>query len=364
MKFQLSIIVPTFNEVDNVILLYKEIQKHLNNKKYEVVFVDDNSQDGTVEKINTLIAKYDNVRLIKRINKRGLSSACIDGFSSCVSDYLAVIDADLQHDPQNLPKMLEVIEKNTNDIVIASRFIHGAKITGLSLVREKLSNVGNNLSSLITGAKLTDPLSGYFMIRCEMVDKIINRLSGKGFKILLDIFSTCKINKINITFQEIPSHFRQRQYGKSKLDSLVMLEFLLLFCDKLLGKHISVRFALFILVGLSGLVLHMLLLTIMVQIFQIDFTISQAIATYIAMASNFFINNVLTYRDRKLHGIKLLKGLLTFFIACTFGAIINIIIATFLFEKGIIWLLAGFVGCVVGSIWNYTTTAFFTWKKK
>lgn len=362
MKYELSIVIPTFNESGNVIPLYKEIQKHLGETSYEVVFVDDNSLDGTIEQIYQLIETYPNVRLIRRVDKRGLSSACIEGFASSNSEYLAVIDADLQHDPAILALMLAKIKQENLDIIVGSRFLGKSDIQGLSKIREKLSMIGNAISGFITGAKLSDPLSGFFMVKKSLIDQVIKSLSGKGFKILLDIFSSCKLAKIRVKFGEVPIVFRKRNQGESKLDSLVMLEFLMVILDKLVGKYIPVRFVLFVMVGLSGLVLHMLIFTIMMQFMNLNFMPAQTLTTVIVMSSNFFINNAFTYRDKRLKGSKLIIGLLSFCLACSIGAFINVGISTFLYERGMMWLLAAFSGCVIGSIWNYGMTSFFTWK--
>lgn len=362
MKLELSVIVPTFNESGNVIPLYLEIKKHLGHSAFEVVFVDDNSSDGTIAQINELVEQHPNVRLIRRLDKRGLSSACIEGFASSNSKYLAVIDADLQHDPATLKLMLDKLKQDRLDIAVASRFTDGAHVEGLSHTREKISKFGNILSRIVTGANLSDPLSGYFMISKQVMDLVIDKLSGKGFKILLDIFSTCRLNRIKLNFCELPITFRKRQYGESKLDSLVVLEFLVLILDKIFGRFVPIRFILFIMVGLSGLVLHLLILAMMLRFFQIDFTIAQSLTTLVVMTSNFFINNAFTYRDRRLKGRQMLTGLLSFCLACSAGAFINITMATFLFDRGIFWLIAGFVGCLVGSVWNYGITSYITWR--
>jgi len=277
---------------------------------------------------------------------------------------LAVIDADLQHDPKLLKTMLEKLEKSGDDIIVASRFLKGANLKGLSNARERLSNLGNFLSNMVTGVKLTDPLSGYFMVRSSLIDQLSTRLSAKGFKILLDIFASAKAMKIRVKYSEIPCDFNKRNYGESKLDSLVILEFLVLLFDKIFGKHISIRFVLFLLVGLSGVFVHVAILSFLNKMLNFDFMSAQTIATISAMFSNFYINNIFTYRDIRLTGWKVIYGLLSFCAACSLGAVINVIIATFLFERGINWLIAGFAGIVVGSIWNYTTTSFLTWKNK
>lgn len=363
MNYQLTVIVPTFNEEGNVIPLYRELLKSLKNIKFEVLFVDDDSNDKTLEEITKLTQTYKNVRYIRRIDRRGLSSACIEGFASSNSNYLAVIDADLQHDPVSLKNMLAKIKAENLDIVVASRFRAGASVAGLSVARQELSKFGNLISSIVTGANLTDPLSGYFIITKQMINTLIHNLSGRGFKILLDIFSTARQLKIKLKYEEVNTNFRERLHGYSKLDILTLLEFLNLLLDKLIGRFIPVRFVLFTLVGSFGLALHMVILWIAMRLFGIEFTVSQTLATILVMTSNFFMNNIFTFRDRRLSGLKIIKGLLSFYAACSIGGLFNVLVATFLYERGIIWFIAGFLGCVVGSIWNYAISSFFTWRK-
>jgi dolichol-phosphate mannosyltransferase len=364
MKFELSIIVPTFNEFGNVIPLYKEIKKALKTVKHEIIFVDDDSKDGTIDEINELIKQYDNVRLIHRIDKRGLSSACIDGFIASNSKYVSVIDADLQHEPALLSKMLQKIRSDKLDLIIASRFLKDSVISGLSNTREKFSSIGNVISTMITGVKLSDPLSGYFMIKKNIVSPLIPKLSGMGFKILLDIVSTSRFSRIKLNYLELPTHFRERNKGESKLDLLTILEFVTLILDKILGKYIPIRLVLFVIVGFSGLLLHMLVLAIMLKILNLDFVFSQIVATSLAMISNFFVNNIFTYRDRRLHGMAMLKGLISFSIACSIGGAINVASSTFIFDRGVYWPIAAIIGCVFGFLCNYIITALTTWKNQ
>lgn len=364
MKFELSIIVPTFNESGNVTPLYNEIKKSLKAIKYEIIFVDDNSKDGTLDEISALVKRHDNVQLIHRTTKRGLSSACIEGFALSNSTYLAVIDADLQHDPALLSSMLKKIKSNKLDLIIASRFLEGSLITGLSHAREKFSSIGNIVSTMVTGVKLSDPLSGYFMIRKDVVQRILPKLSGMGFKILLDIISTCRFSRIKLKYLELPTHFRERIHGESKLDLLTILEFVTLILDKIFGKYIPIRFVLFVVVGFSGLALHMLTLSLMLKVLNFNFIFSQAIATSFAMISNFFVNNIFTYRDRRLHGVALLKGLASFCVACSIGGVLNVTSSSLLYAGGIYWPIAALIGCVVGSVWNYAITSLTTWKQK
>jgi dolichol-phosphate mannosyltransferase len=364
MKLELSIIVPTFNESGNVIPLYNEIKKALKTAKYEIIFVDDDSKDGTIDEINGLIKQHNNVWLIHRIDKRGLSSACIEGFIASDSKYLAVIDADLQHDPALLSEMLQKIRSDELDLIIASRFLKDSVISGLSNTREKFSSIGNAISTMVTGIKLSDPLSGYFMIKKAVVNPLIPKLSGMGFKILLDIISTSRFSRIKLKYLELPTHFRERINGESKLDLLTILEFITLILDKILGKYIPIRLVLFVIVGFSGFLLHMLVLAIMLKIFNLSFVFSQIVATSLAMTSNFFVNNIFTYRDRRLYGMAMLKGLVSFCIACFIGGAINVTSSSIIFDQGVYWPIAALIGCVLGFLCNYVITALTTWKHK
>jgi dolichol-phosphate mannosyltransferase len=364
MKLELSVIVPTFNESGNIEPLYNEIKKSLKGVKYEIIFVDDDSKDGTLDEIKELIKHHNNIKLIHRVDKRGLSSACIAGFIESNSKYLAVIDADLQHDPALLSEMLQEIRSDKLDIVIASRFLKDSLISGLSHTREKFSSIGNALSIMVTGIKLSDPLSGYFMIKNDFVSPLIPKLSGMGFKILLDIISTSRFSRLKLKYLELPTHFRERTKGESKLDLLTFLEFVTLILDKILGKYIPIRLVLFVIVGFSGLLVHMAALTILLKTFNLGFVFSQILATALAMVSNFFINNIFTYRDRRLYGAAMLKGLISFCIACSVGGAVNVASSTFIFDKGVYWPIAALIGCVIGSVINYAATSLTTWKQK
>lgn len=366
MIYELTVIVPTLNESGNVSLLYSKIANTLKGSNFAVLFVDDDSQDGTINEINTLIAKHNNVQLIRRINRRGISSAFIEGVFSSSSKYIAIIDADLQHEESLLSEMLYKLKTQKLDIIIASRFkdLSDRKVVGLSGAREQMSRFGNALCGLVSGAHLTDPLTGFFMIRKPLMDKIIYKLSGVGFKIMLDIFATCKNEKIKLRFQEIHMNFRKRNKGKSKLDIVILYEFALLIFDKLFGKFIPIRFVLFLIVGLTGLCIHTAILSALMNFSNASFYISQLISTIIAMTSNFFVNNSFTYRDKRLKGTsQLVKGLLSFYLACSFGAFINVTTANFLYDKKIYWLLSGVIGSIIGATWNYGISSYFTWGK-
>ena len=358
MPFELAVIIPTLNEAGNIKPLLERLEHALQGIDWEVIFIDDDSIDGTVDIIRQIAHEHLNVRCLHRIGRRGLSSACIEGMLATSAPYLAVMDADLQHDEHLLPRMLEAVKTRHLDVLVASRFMPGGSIGAFSAARERLSWLGVLVSRLITKTHLTDPLSGFFMLRQEVLDEVAHSLSGQGFKILLDILASANRP---LTCDEIPLHFQQRFSGESKLDALVILEFVILIVDKLFGKIIPVRFILFVLVGTLGLFVHLALLGLFYQVIEMPFYGSQALATLTAMTVNFYCNNKFTYRDRQLKGREYFRGLLSFYIACAIGAVMNLQLAKFLLDLDTPWPLAGFLGVLVGSVWNYGITSTFTW---
>jgi dolichol-phosphate mannosyltransferase len=286
----------------------------------------------------------------------------MEGMLASAAPYLAVMDADLQHDETILPKMMRRLQQSDLDIVIGSRFVPGGNAdAGLSQRRLWLSQLGSSLSRMISGASLSDPMSGFFMLRRSFLDRTVRRLSGHGFKILLDLFAS---SPCEVRFAEIPYTFRQRHAGESKLDSVVMLEYLTLIGDKLLGQYIPIRFVIFILVGMFGVLVHVTMLALCFKGIGLTFYLAQVIATLIAMTFNFNLNNLLTYRDRRLRGRGLIYGHLSFYLVCSIGAIANFQIAEMLYEMRVPWALAGLLGAMVGAVWNYGVSSTFTWRRR
>jgi dolichol-phosphate mannosyltransferase len=361
MSYKLSIIVPTLNEVGNIKLLCDKIASALKDITWEIIFVDDNSTDGTKELLDKISSQQQNIRVLHRIGRTGLSSACIEGILVSKAPIVAVMDADLQHDETLLPVMFTKFCQPSLDIAVASRFAAGAELGDFSAKRELISNTGNLLSHLVIKAQLSDPLSGFFMLRKDLFHELSPRLYGKGFKILLDIFAS---SKKPLNFIEVPLKFNTRHSGESKLDTTIALEFIGLLFHKLFGKVIPVKFILFSLVGLTGVGVHLSVLSLSHLVINTQFIWAQSIATYIAMTSNYFLNNSFTYREQRIRGKRLLAGLLSFYLVCSAGAVMNIGLANLLYEKGINWAIAGTAGALIGSIWNYALSSTFTWRKR
>jgi dolichol-phosphate mannosyltransferase len=358
---ELAIVVPTLNERDNVDPLLSLVGAALGDVRWEVIFVDDDSRDGTPEHIRSLALGDSRVRCLQRIGRRGLSTACIEGALASAAPFIAVMDADLQHDERLLPAMLETLRQEALDLVVGSRYVEGGGVGTWDRSRVGMSNLATRISRFVCQSDIADPMSGFFMMRRGFFERAMRNLSGQGFKILLDLLAS---SPGPVRLKELPYEFRQRRHGDSKLDSLVAWEFGMLIADKLVGHLVPVRFALFALIGGLGLGVHLAMLRLSLTLFALEFTAAQAVATMTAMTFNFFLNNFFTYRDQRLRGGKLLRGLLSFYVVCSVGAIGNVGIASYVFNYDQTWWLAGIAGAVVGSVWNYAVSSVFTWKRR
>jgi dolichol-phosphate mannosyltransferase len=358
---ELTVVLPTFNERDNVEPLIERLEEVLAGVEWEAIFVDDDSQDGTAEHVRAIGREKPYIRCLQRLGRRGLSTACIEGVLASSAPFIAVMDADLQHDETLLPRMLAALKSDALDIVIGSRYVDGGGLGDWDQSRARISDLATRLSRLVVKVDLRDPMSGFFMMRRPAFEAALRDLSGQGFKILIDLFAS---SPRPLAFKELPYQFRLRQHGESKLDTLVAWEYLQLLLDKLIGHIVPVRFALFAMIGGLGLFVHLAVLGAVLKALGLDFTLAQSVATVTAMTSNFFLNNWFTYRDRRLHGWRLLRGLLSFYVVCSVGAFGNVGIAAYVFHADQSWWLAGIAGAVVGSVWNYATSAVFTWRTK
>lgn len=353
-----SIIVPVFNEVGNIERLHALVGAAMGEAAWEMVFVDDDSTDGTSAVIQALSKRDPRVRTLRRVGRRGLSSACIEGILSTTTEAFAVIDGDLQHDETRLPEMLRLLQSGTADLVIGSRYMAGGAIGDWSASRAQMSLAATRLARIVTKRHLTDPMSGFFAMRRAAFDTALPRLSGQGFKILLDI---CASSPAGLRSTEIPYEFKSRLHGESKLDSIVILEYLLLVVNKATGLTIPLKFILFSFVGTLGLGLHLLVLYSGLGA-GLRFDLAQAAAVVSAMTFNFFLNNSLTYRDRRLKGGRLIWGLLSFYAVCALGAAANVGVASWAYFAGhYSWQISAVAGVVVGVMWNYVATSFVTW---
>jgi dolichol-phosphate mannosyltransferase len=357
---QLSIVVPTFNEAGNVTELRDRVSAALPGVDWELIFVDDDSPDGTSQTLVDLAQQDRRVRCMLRIGRRGLASACIEGMLAASAPIVAVIDADLQHDETRLPVMLELLRDAEVDVVVGSRYAQSGSVEGWDESRASMSRLATRLARMVLKAELHDPMSGFFMMRRDVLLRCVRAgVSGVGFKILLDLFAT---SPTPLRFREVPYTFRDRFSGESKLDTNVAWEYVVMLLDRFFGRVVPIRFIAFSLVGGLGLLVHLLVLSVLFRGGGVSFLIAQTAATLVAMTSNFVLNNLLTYRDMRLRGWQLLRGWLSFVIACSVGAFANVGIAAYLFDRNTFWVSSAVVGVLVGAVWNYAVTAVYTWK--
>ena len=358
---ELAVVLPTLNERANIAPMITRLEQALGPSGWEAIFVDDDSADGTASAARTLALADPRIRVIQRIGRRGLASAAIEGMCATAAPFVAVMDADHQHDPALLPDMLEAVRSAGYDLACASRFATGGTTSGLSSAgREKGSQLANALARKLTGFELTDAMSGYFLMRTEQLRRQAPDLSGIGFKIMLDILATARPQ---LKVKEFPLKFASRLAGDSKLDEAVMLDFMAGLYERWLGRFVSTRFALFATVGGIGVLLHFLVLGSVLEL-GLRFSLAQAAATMVAMTFNFWLNNVLTYRDRRLYGPHaLFWGWVSFCSACAVGAFANVAVATLLHDLGMHWYGAALVGVVIASVWNYVLSKRFVWSR-
>jgi dolichol-phosphate mannosyltransferase len=355
----LSVIVPTRNERDNVIPLYNLLCATLANRNWEMIVVDDDSADGTSEVVGFLARHDRRVRLLSRIGRRGLASAFVEGVQASTAPYIAVIDADLQHDETLLPRMLKLLEEEPLDIVVGSRYVDEGGVGDWDAGRARISALATRLGRKLLHVPVNDPMSGFFMIRRDAFVAALRNLSNIGFKILVDLFAS---SPKPLRARELPFEFRSRHAGESKFDAMIGIEYLMLLADKLIGHIVPVRFLMFVAVGSSGLVTHLAVLWAALNLVQVPFAAAQAIATGVAMVGNYTLNNMLTYRDRQLTGWKFVYGLASFSVICGIGALANVGIASVLFADHAMWWVAGLAGAAMSMVWNYAVTSALTWR--
>jgi len=371
---ELAVVLPTYNERRNVATMVERLDKALEGIAWEVIFVDDNSPDGTSEEARHLAQVDPRVRCIQRIGRRGLASAAIEGMCSTAAPVVAVMDADHQHDPALLPQMLRAIVSEGYDIAYASRFAEGASTEEWGRPdRVKASGIANKIANKVTGVELTDPMSGFFMLRTDTLRRDAHRLSGVGFKILLDILATVEGP---LKVKEFPLNFAARAEGESKLDQTVVFEFLVGLYDKWLGRIIPTRFALFGTVGALGVGVQLGALWVLLHLVfgerfvygnwseSATFNVANTLAAVVAMTFNFVLNNELTYSDKRLRGFgPLMKGWAQFAITCSLGLLTNVGSAAVLKTIGFHDVVAVITGIILGSVWNFALSSKFVWGK-
>ena len=358
-SINVSLILPTRNEAGNVAEVVRLAGLALSDHSYEIIVVDDDSPDGTAEIARQLAAVDRRIRVIQRVGRRGLASACIEGALAASGQVVAVMDSDLQHDETKLPELVDAVLSGETDLAVGTRYSGEGGTDNWSEARQSQSAFATKLASRFLKSDISDPMSGFFAISAERFRALSPKLSGRGFKILLDILFT---SKEPLRVSEVAYTFRGREAGASKLDAPTALQFLMMLYDRVLGHVIPARFALFAVVGGLGVLVHMAALVLAYQLVGSSFLIGQSFAVVTAMTFNFFLNNLLTFYDVRLKGWALLKGWLSFCLICGLGAIANVGVASYLFSQtGVMWTVSALAGILVGAVWNFVMSSRFTW---
>lgn len=354
-----SLVIPTYNEKANIAPLVDAVRSALGDIPWEIIIVDDDSPDQTFAEVSRLAREEPRLRCLRRVGRRGLSSAVIEGALVANGSAIAVMDADFQHDERILKQMYEKLTSTGADIVVATRYAEGGGIGEWDATRAKMSDFATRMAGMLVGNQTSDPMSGFFMVRREIFASVIYDLSQQGYKILLDIISS---SHTPLKIEEVPYVFRTRQEGESKISVMVLAQFLFLIIEKLTHGLIPPRFALFSIVGGFGLLVHLAILNGL-KLAGFTFIAAQLTATFIAMVSNFVMNNEFTYRDRRLTGLSFLAGLILFCVVCSFGALANVGVAEIAIHQFGNWSLAGLAGAIMGAVFNFSAATSLVWRR-
>lgn len=353
-----TIIIPSFNEKENVDQLINDIlQVNEHGIISRVIYVDDDSSDGTAEYIKSKDFGFP-VDCLHRIRRSGLSSAVVEGIMLANTEYVAVMDGDGQHRPTDLLAMIDVITSNQLDLVIGSRFKNCSPDSHVGY-RLWLSLVGNKFANKVIGRNISDPLTGFFVMRRSVFMDIAHTINPTGFKILLEILYHCR--KKSIAIQEVQINFSKRMAGESKLDSQVMLDFIGQIARCMSGGLIPDKFFAFCFVGLLGIFVHFLILSQLINL-SVNFVYAQIVSTLGAMIFNYIINNILTFRRNRRHGVKFFTGMIIFILSCGLGAVANVGVASVINSSGYSWWLSAFAGVIVGTVFNFSLSKSVVWR--
>ncbi len=361
----LSLILPTFNEAKNLPELLPKLEETLAGIVHEIIIVDDDSPDRTWEVAHEISEQREDVHVIRRVGRRGLSSAVVEGFLAAKGDVLAVMDADGQHDLTVLPTLYNTVKSGAN-ITIGSRYVSGGSVGEWDERRHLLSRIATGLAVRLCKVNVRDPMSGFFALDRETFESTLPRLNPKGFKILLDFL--VHVPK-GTTAAEVPFTFGKRLHGKSKLSAAVQIAFLEYLYDVTFGRFIPLTFIKYCIVGSLGVIVHVVMYELVSLSFReaealslFGFSLSVLAAIETAIIFNFLLNNVWTFAHVKLRGLPALFGFVKFNLACAIGALANLATAAFLFTHGSAELLSVIAGALVGTCWNYTVNRLMTWR--
>lgn len=360
----LSLILPTYNERENLPLVLQNLRSILNDIPYEIIVVDDNSPDGTWNVAREIAERDEHVHVIRRVGRRGLSSAVIEGFLASKGTVLAVMDADGQHDLQLLPTLYAAVTGGS-DLALGSRYVAGGSVGQWDERRHTMSKIATALAMRLCKVKATDPMSGFFAIERKAFEEILPRLNPMGFKILLDLLVHAPAT-LRVT--EVPFTFGARMHGESKLSRRVQIEFLEYIYDAAFGRILPLTFIEYCVVGTLGVAVNLatyfLVQTMLSGASAFEFEGWPLLAGIeAAILFNFLLNNAWTFSYAKLRGAAAVTGFIRYNAVCVIGALANIAVASYLYSSQTLGALGSLAtGAALGMIWNYTISRLFTWK--
>jgi dolichol-phosphate mannosyltransferase len=359
-RLRLSIVLPTYNERDNVAPIVAELLPLQSRCELEILFVDDDSADGTAERVVELAHRHPPVRLIRRVGRAGLSSAIKEGILDATGDLVVVMDCDGQHEPATVSAAVDVLQRSGADLVIGSRFHAEARIHGLSQRRERQSSLANAVArfSLPRYRQLTDFMSGFFVLRPAATLPFVRRVDVNGFKFLYELLS---ISGGQLRVEEVPLRFQPRITGASKLDLAIIWDLGVSILHTLLWRSVPRRAISFALVGSSGVVVQLAASHLLMAL-GMGFDRALPPAVVAAATSNYLINNALTFRFQRQSGLALLRGLLKFLVVASLPVLANVGVASAFYRLvAHDTFAAQLAGIVVVFVWNYAASSRFVW---
>ena len=345
-----SIIIPTYNEKENILNLILEIWNQLTQLNYDIIIVDDNSPDKTGEIVKAFIQgkNLQNIICIERSWQKGLSSAIVEGMAASNSPLIIVMDGDGQHDPKDIYKFVETQKNNDLDLVIGSRFYMEESDINLSRSRFALSRFGIRLSRPFIGNRFTDPLTGFFLIKRNILKNIQNKIYKDGFKILFDILMLKK----DISSQEIQITFRKRLAGDSKLNISTLAHLMGQIVENLSHRIIPSTFFVFSFIGATGVFIHLLALYSFLGV-GFDYIFSNFIGSILALTSNYLLNNYLTFNNLHKTLRSRISGLFKYSLFNSLSLMANIGVASFLYLDNFSVAISTLFGISAGLLLNY-----------
>jgi dolichol-phosphate mannosyltransferase len=359
-----SVIIPTYNERDNLAVLIPRLAEALATYAHELIIVDDDSPDRTWERADELAATHPQVRCFRRIGKRGLASAVVDGFAMAGGRALVCIDADLQHDPGKVPLLVQALGQA--EIAVATRYAGDGSTGDWSGRRRAMSRGATWLARTLLRLPTSDPMSGFFAIRHETFQRVAPSLDPRGYKILMELLARSRVRRV----AEVPFVFGERAHGDSKLDGTVVQDYLAALWELRFGHWLPLRFVRYCLIGVSGIGIQMLaihLLRMLPTLRTGDARLASALAIATAMLWNYILNNRWTFGDvRHRHAAAWLGGLARFALVCGIGAVISWSVAQGMrtaTDGRMNIYFASLFGIAVATVWNYLINSRYTWKQ-